>query len=274
MLLNYLATIREVPSQQWQRQKKHPSRMRIFTVTSKFNRRSFLQGTAIAGGALAVGVHQAVRADDADADKWGDLTGQFVFDGAAPDRKKLTVNKDVECCGKFDIRDESLMVGERGGVRNLFVYVRTRNVPVCPDLARDTPEKIVLDNKDCVFKPHCMTIWTTKQEYSIVNSDPVAQNVAFTPLGDRPANITLGVGDTRTWKFNRSQSFPLPIKCNYHPWESAFILPRDNPYVTISQSDGKFRIPKLPVGEKLEFQVCGRKADSRSRSKQVKTTSA
>ncbi len=48
-----------------------------------------------------------VRAGDS---TWGDLVGRLVFDGKTPQRKKLTVDKDVECCGKFDIRDESLMV--------------------------------------------------------------------------------------------------------------------------------------------------------------------
>ncbi len=46
----------------------------------------------------------------------------------------------------------------------------------------------------------------------------------------------------------------VPIACNYHPWESAYILPLDHPYVDITKMDGTFRIPKLPVG-KLEFQV-------------------
>jgi hypothetical protein len=46
----------------------------------------------------------------------------------------------------------------------------------------------------------------------------------------------------------------VPIACNYHPWESAYILPREDPYVAITAKDGTFRIPKLPAG-KLEFQV-------------------
>ena len=35
----------------------------------------------------------------------------------------------------------------------------------------------------------------------------------------------------------------------------AYILPLDHPYVAITGSDGTFRIPKLPVGKELEFQV-------------------
>lgn len=185
---------------------------------------------------------------------WGDLVGRFVFDGKAPERAKLVVDKDVECCGKFDIRDESLMVSADGGVANVYVYLRSRGAPICPELEATVPARVLLDNRDCIFMPHCLKLWYPKQELYIVNSDPVAQNVAFSPLGDAPANIVLPVGADATYRFTRPQSVPVPIACNYHPWESAYVLPRDNPYADISANDGRFLIPKLPVG-RWEFQL-------------------
>jgi hypothetical protein len=211
---------------------------------------------AAAGVALGYATPTILRA--AASDKRGDLVGRFQYDGKAPERKKLTVDKDVDCCGKFDIRDESLMVGDDGGLGNVYVYVRSRKVDVSPELEESAPKQVLLDNLNCIFIPHCMWIWCGKQELFIVNSDPVAQNVAFSPLGDRPANIILtvppDVASKATWTFQRKQNIPVPIACNYHPWESAYILPRDDPYAAISAMDGTFRIPKLPAGE-LEFQV-------------------
>jgi hypothetical protein len=99
-----------------------------------------------------------------------------------------------------------------------------------------------------------LKVWFTKQAFYTINSDPVAQNVAFEPLGDTPCNAIIPVGGKATYKFNRQQMIPVLIKCNYHPWESSYILPRENPYVDISARDGTFRIAKLPVGE-LEFQA-------------------
>ena len=220
---------------------------------TKLNRRQFVTTSTATAGALAAGLgvsRQARAADDA----WGDLKGRLVYDGTAPERKKLVVDKDVECCGKFDIRDESLMVGKDGGLQNVYIYVRSRRVDVCPDLEKDAEKQVLLDNRDCIFIPHCMTIWTSKQEFYIVNSDPVAQNVAFNPLLDKPANIVIPVGGDATWTFRRAQRLPVPIVCNYHPWESAYILPLDHPYVAITGEDGSFTIPKLPAGE-LEFQI-------------------
>jgi len=207
--------------------------------------------TFVGGAAAGFGVPTLLKAT---GNSWGDLVGRFVYDGTPPERKKLKVDKDVDCCGKFDIRDESLMAGTDGGLANVYLYLRTPRVEVCPDLAESAPKQVKLDNRDCIFKPHCTAIWYGRQEFYIVNSDPVAQNVAFSPLGDTPANIVMPVGKDATYKFGRAQVVPVPIACNYHPWESAYILPRDNPYVAISVADGTFRIPKLPAG-KLEFQA-------------------
>jgi len=227
-------------------------------MSHPMHRRRFLTGTAAAGGAVAAGFCVPAILRAAPDDQWGDLVGRFVYDGKAPEREKLTVDKDVDCCGKFDIRDETLMVGPDGGLANVYVYCRSRRVDICPELEASVEKQVLLDNRDCIFMPHCLKIWYPKQELYILNSDPVAQNVAFSPLGDLAANIILPAppdeASKATWTFRRAQRLPVPIACNYHPWESAYILPLDHPYVDISKEDGTFHIEKLPVG-KLEFQI-------------------
>jgi hypothetical protein len=222
------------------------------------NRRAFVTRTATTAGIVAAGIHAPQIAQAATSDKRGDLVGRLIYDGHVPERKKLKVDKDVECCGKFDIRDESLMVGPEGGLANVFIYVRSRKLDICPALEAAVEKEVLLDNRDCIFMPHCMKIWYTKQSFEIVNSDPVAQNVAFNPLGDRAVNIVLppppDAAAKATWTFRRKQQRPVPIACNYHPWESAYILILDHPYADITGADGTFRIAKLPPGE-LEFQV-------------------
>jgi len=217
------------------------------------SRREFVIGAA-AAGVVATGwpLPAYVRAE---SQQWADLAGRFVFDGRAPVRKKLKVDKDVPCCGKCDIRDESLMVVKNAGLANVFVYVRSKSVDIHPDLEHVAGGRITLDNRDCIFQPHCFTIWYPRQDFYTINSDPVAQNIAFDPPGDVPCNIVLPVKGDGTYKFSRKQNVPITIHCNYHPWESGYILPRDNPYAAISGPDGEFHISKLPVGAELEFQA-------------------
>jgi hypothetical protein len=138
-------------------------------MTQHINRREFV-ARAAAGSIAVAGLHvpSIVRAE---ADKWGDLVGRFVFDGPVPQRKKLKVDKDLECCGKFDIRDESLLVAPDGSLANVFLYVRSKSVEVCPELDAAFKPRVTLDNRDCIFKPHCLTLWIAKQDFYTINSD-------------------------------------------------------------------------------------------------------
>ena len=43
--------------------------------------------------------------------------------------------------------------------------------------------------------------------------------------------------------------------CNIHPWMKGYIIPRDDPYVTVSAADGTFEIKNVPAGATLEFQL-------------------
>lgn len=224
----------------------------------RWSRRQWLRATGtlagIASGTLMAPWHYAAASQ-----RHGfAVRGRFLYDGTPPERRQLTVDKDVDCCGKFDIRDESLMVFPQGGVANVFVYVRSRGVPVAVATAENPPRQVLLDNRDCIFKPHCLALWYLRQDLHIVNSDPIAQNVAFSPLGDLPANIVLapapGENTEATWRFRRGQTQPFVVLCNYHPWEKAYLLVRDNPYFAVSGEDGGFEIAGLPPGD-WEFQL-------------------
>ncbi len=219
-------------------------------------RRHFLTQSVAAVAAAAAMPTFANGADN--KPQWGDLHGRIVYDGPPPERKKLKVDKDVEFCGKFDIRDESLMVGPQHGLANVFIYLRSRRAPICPELEKSLPKDVLLDNRDAIFQPHCLHLWIARQQLLIVNSDPIAQNVAIAPLGDVPANIVLnpkrGENVETRWKFERRQTAPVKISCNYHPWETGYVLPLDHPYCDISKFDGSFSIPKMPVGT-WQFQA-------------------
>jgi hypothetical protein len=53
----------------------------------------------------------------------------------------------------------------------------------------------------------------------------------------------------------RSLAQPSPITCNIHAPELGWVLVRDNPFVAISDQDGKFEIKYLPRERELKFIV-------------------
>jgi len=183
---------------------------------------------------------------------WGDLTGRFVYDGAAPTPAALNITKDEEFCGPHNLVDESLVVGPDGGVANVVVFLRTRDVAVHPDLEAAAAAQIVFDNKNCRFEPHVLAVWFDRQTLIVRNSDPVGHNTNISPTADTPANPLLAADSQIEYTFHRHQNEPVAVSCNIHPWMRGYVLPRENPYFAVTAADGSFKIEKLPAGE-LEF---------------------
>ena len=183
------------------------------------------------------------------ADEWGTLHGRFLYDGKPPRVRKYIVSRDTEFCDKHTIHDESLIVGPKRGIANVVVYVATPDLRIHPDLERDLPPTVMLDNVGCRFEPHVLWLWVGRQSLTMHNSDRVSHNVNLQPIGDRPVNPLLTADQSFEHNLTRAQNVPVPVVCNLHPWMKGYVLPRDNPYVAISDETGVIRLDKLPTGE-------------------------
>lgn len=190
------------------------------------------------------------------AAEWGTLTGRFVFGGDAPAAPKLTVDKDVDVCSKFDLVNEELVVGEGKGVANIVIFVRDKNVDVHPDLKATEP--VVLDNLGCRFSPHVAFV-QVGQDLVIKNSDPVGHNSNVATLKNPASNTLIPAGGETKISFRSDEAVPAAVTCNIHPWMKGWVVVRDNPYAAVTGEDGSFTIEKLPAG-KLELQLWHEKA--------------
>lgn len=191
--------------------------------------------------------------------EWGTLKGRFVFGGDVAVAAPLTVDKDVEVCGKHKLLTEELVVGPDKGVANVVVFVRDKKVKVKPELAAAAKEfKPELDNHDCRFEPHVLFV-QAGQELMIKNSDSVGHNSNIATVKNSPSNNLIPAGGTVTAKFTTDEAVPAQVTCNIHPWMKAWLVVRANPYAAVSKPDGSFEIADLPA-EELELQFWHEKA--------------
>jgi plastocyanin len=111
----------------------------------------------------------------------------------------------------------------------------------------------VLDQKGCSYIPHVIAV---QQGGSVEfrNSDPTMHNIHFMPtqIGNESADISespMGQhpNDSQLEKF-KSPEVMLPVRCNNHPWMSAFINIAPNRYFAVTGPDGGFTIANLPPG--------------------------
>lgn len=108
------------------------------------------------------------------------------------------------------------------------------------------------------FLPRAIAL-TVGQPLIIENQDPVSQSVSgmFSRTENPAFNALLKAGSiesSRPLTFSAAEPFPARISLQHCPWTSGLLCVHSNPYVAISQEDGSFRIPNLPLGE-WEFQV-------------------
>lgn len=203
-----------------------------------------------ASAVVLVMVTSSVAAD------WGTLKGRLVYDGDAISPDPVNVNKDVEFCSKHNLVDETIKVGENGGLSGAFVYLyvkKGKSVDIHPDLETPGSEPVVLDNKGCRFEPHAMIV-RTGQTLEIRNSDEgIGHNTnAQTLLSNPKFNEQVTSGSPIIKVFEKSESYPAEVACNVHPWMKSYVLVRDNPYMAVTAEDGSFEIKNVPAG-KHEF---------------------
>jgi hypothetical protein len=193
----------------------------------------------------------------ASAQQWGDLSGTFVFDGSAPTPTPATISKDQDFCGKFKLVDESLVVNpENNGIQNVVIYLyvkRGDKAPEAhPDYAKTAGDTVQLDNKQCRFEPHIVTL-RTSQKLLVGNPDPKGHNTNIATLSNAPQNVLIPAGGELNLQFKAEERLPVRVACNIHPWMSGYLVIKETPYMAVSDKDGKFTIKNLPVG-KWTFQ--------------------
>src|SRR5262249_36799045 len=158
---------------------------------------------------------------------WGNLTGRFVYDGKAPVAEGLNITKNQDVCGKQPtLVDESIVVGKDGGMANVVVWLRTKNVKAHPDYAKEAKNKVTIDNKHCRFDPH-VVVCQTGQPLEIKNSDPgdVAHNTNCSLVVNSPFNIQLPAGSAQDLSpLDKPETTPAGVTCNIHPWMKGWLV--------------------------------------------------
>lgn len=181
---------------------------------------------------------------------FADVTGTVKLDGKAPQPKPIQMNVPG-CQGHGQVFDEKVVVGKDNGLANVVVNVKKEeggpNLP--PPANADNKKPVILDQKGCQYVPHVVAA-EVGQPIKVANSDPLFHNVHTQPDKNQAQNIaepnkTPGVALKPT-----TDPEYFHVKCDVHPWMSAWVAVIDNPYFAVTDKDGKFTLPKgLPDGK-------------------------
>lgn len=209
---------------------------------------------ALASSAWVAVLVPAISPLAADAAGWGTIKGKFVVDGTAPTPTTLNASAEPYCV-EHKPMDESVLVGDDGGLANVVVYLRAGRrdkIEAHPDYATSVTQPVVLDNNGCSFQPHVALLRTT-QPLNIKNSDPVGHNTKIDLKKNASFNQTIPAGSEIPFHAPKPEALPMPVNCSIHPFMKGLLLVLDHPYMVTSGTDGTFEIKNVPAG-KHEFQ--------------------
>jgi hypothetical protein len=190
----------------------------------------------------------------AKATGWGTIKGRFVYDGTPPTPGNISITKDQDVCAKHPLSNESLLVARDGGLANVVLFARNKNLEVHPDYAASADKPALLDNLECHFVPHVLAV-RTSQPLQIKNSDSVGHNTNIAFATNAPFNGIISSGTTAEQKLTSAEPAPATVVCNIHPWMKGYVVVQASPYMAISGKDGAFEIKNAPAGIPLEFQA-------------------
>ncbi len=175
------------------------------------------------------------------------ITGTVTFAGKSPNLRPLTMDADPVCAKKHSgpVPNELLVLGNGNTMGNIMVWV-SKGLPAGKTWpAPQTP--VVLDQQGCQYKPHVMGIMVG-QPYKILNSDALPHNVHTLPKVNKPFNRAMPATlKEATTKFDRAEPI-FQVKCDVHPWMSAYIGVFTHPFFSVTRTDGKYAISGLEPG--------------------------
>ena len=175
------------------------------------------------------------------------ITGTVTFDGKAPALKPLAMDADPACAKKHSkpVPSEMLVLGSGNTMGNIMVWV-SKGLPAGKTWpAPKTP--VALDQKGCQYMPHVQGIMVG-QAYRILNSDGILHNVHSLPKVNphSTGRCRRRIKETTT-TFAKPEAI-FQIKCDVHPWMSAYIGVFTHPFFSVTGTDGKFTISGLDPG--------------------------
>ena len=118
--------------------------------------------------------------------------------------------------------------------------------------------KLTLDNQKCRFVPKAVFA-RSGQTLVLKNSDAVGHNCHITTF-QQEHNINIPANkEVELQLKDDADKIPGEVRCDIHKWMDSVIFIRDNPYVAITDAEGKFKIENLPPGD-WQFQFWHKKA--------------
>ncbi|PTL78666.1 carboxypeptidase regulatory-like domain-containing protein [Vitiosangium sp. GDMCC 1.1324] len=169
----------------------------------------------------------------------GTVRGTVTFKGVAPTPAAIAPSDDPACQG-MALADPSLQVKD-GKVENVLVRVRG----LMPRAQSAQPA--VIDQSKCMYTPRVQGV-AAGQPVLIKNSDGTLHNARALAGTKSIFNVAQPPNGKAVQRSLPGDAEVVRLKCDIHPWMTAWVVVNPNPFFATSGADGAFSIEHLPAG--------------------------
>ena len=176
-----------------------------------------------------------------------EVSGRAIFVGKPPAVAPQPRGSDPFCAA-VTLQDDSLVVDPSGGLRSVLVrVVEAAGGPYQPPRS-----PVLITQSQCRYLPR-ITGLVRGQPVLVSNSDGTLHNVhalvsGSTVLNQIQMNAEAPRIDLRQVA-TAATSSPLQLRCDIHPWMSAYLWIVEHPFFAVTAEDGSFAIKNLPPGD-------------------------
>jgi hypothetical protein len=170
----------------------------------------------------------------------GVVRGTVAFIGTPPVMKTI---RNHPCCqgAPPTLLEEHVVVNPNGTLRNVFVYLEGGSLVDGSSLS-----PALLDQLHCRYVPHTLGV-QVGQPLRVRSSDATLHNVHYVPDKNRAGNLAMTqAGHEKQITFEHPEF--IRMKCDVHPWMTAWVGVFDNPFFAVTRDDGAFEIQGIPAG--------------------------
>ncbi len=192
--------------------------------------------------------------------------GRVMIDGAIPQVPPIKVQpglslviprndedqrrneKAIQDIPVVEIPDDSLVISKEGGLANVAIYLKKAPANWKPSAPPETPVELRSDDNRFQPRVSCLRVG---QPLRLIAPKNEVDNLYVQTVRSTPFNRLLVPNSTVdvAKPFDKSETGPIAVGSNLHPWQKAWLFAFDHPFVAITDADGRFEIPDLPAGE-------------------------
>ena len=171
----------------------------------------------------------------------GGVEGIVRFVDAYPEPETLRVTKDLEVCGTRKPAETFIVSPETKGLRNAVITLAGGKKGEPP-----SPGSAAIRQKECRYVPHVQVV-LPGTEIEIHNDDPVLHNIHAFQGMDTLFNLAQPKF-RKIIKRTLDEPGVVHIKCDVHAWMDAYVVVTDEPFVVLTDEEGKYRFDDVPPG--------------------------